>query len=159
MYALSYVSYREPTRAAFTATHTPRTDTERVGVSATMGGSALREPSASSAPETSSDTSSRRLEAENRELRRKLQQLTDLCRDPTSASQSPATAPPSRYHVEQMSEGFWDGLYRARCGFRVIGLYESQQEAQDHACLDYAMVQQRIQPTAAQMPSAALRNS
>lgn len=107
-----------------------------------------REQSASSAPDSSSSVS--RLEAENRELRRKVQQLTDL-RDPVGAVlalQSAAAAPPPQYHVEQMVEGFWDGMYRARCGFRVLGLYETRQEALNHACLDYAVVQQRIQPAA-----------
>ena len=64
---------------------------------------------------------------------------------------SPGAKLPSKpkYHVEMMREGFWDGLYRTRCGFRVVGLYKTSQEAWDSACLDFAACQHRIRPAAA----------
>jgi hypothetical protein len=63
---------------------------------------------------------------------------------PPDAKPEPPPPPAPRYHIEQMTEGFWDGVYRVRCGFRVVGYFETQQEARDHACLDYATAQQRI---------------
>ena len=78
------------------------------------------------------------------ELRRLLVLAMDAASSPVPAS----TGAQSRYVVEQMSEGFWDGMFRVRCGFRVIGLFDSEQEAWDHACLDFAAAQRRIGPAA-----------
>ena len=50
----------------------------------------------------------------------------------------------TQYSIEVMNEGFWDGSYRLSCGFRVIGLYDSPQDAHDEACLDYAKQKKRI---------------
>ena len=85
------------------------------------------------------------LERENRELRRQLLLATDdTAGDTTVGASSSATL--SRYHVERMVEGFWDGKYRARCGFRVLGLYDTEQEAANNICLDFAAVQARVKP-------------
>ena len=51
-----------------------------------------------------------------------------------------------QYRIDVMSEGFWDGLYRTRCGFRTIGLYEMHSDAFNHACLDFAKRSGRIKP-------------
>ena len=50
------------------------------------------------------------------------------------------------YVIEMLSEGFWDGQYRCRCGFRVIGFFASFQEAEHSACIDWAIQNQRIVP-------------
>mgnify|MGYP001452207965 CR=1 FL=1 len=66
----------------------------------------------------------------------------------SSLEESRVALPPAdtatQYSIEVMNEGFWDGSYRLSCGFRVIGLYESPQDAHDEACLDYAKQKKRI---------------
>ena len=109
------------------------------------------------------------LAAENRELRRQLQLMSNQSTAsplptpggsvppalplPTSGGSVPPGLPPStpgsvppRYKIEQMSEGFWDGQYRVRSGFRIIGYFDSSQEAWDHIHLDFAQIQNRIGP-------------
>ena len=92
-------------------------------------------------PEEDGTTS---LEDENRELRRKLLHALDSDEGGERLSCTSTEAP--RYHIEQMSHGAQDGMYRLRCGFRVIGLFDTTREAWDTACLDFAAVQRRIQP-------------
>ena len=90
------------------------------------------------------------LEAENRELRRRLQVVADWATQEEPAAPvvpPPATASRDSYRVDVLSEGFWDGRYRARCGFRVIGIYDSMDEALDMSCMDFAMCHARIRPT------------
>ena len=52
---------------------------------------------------------------------------TPLALVPSRASSD--GAPPVKYYIEEMREGFWDGQWRARCGFQSLGLFETYQEA------------------------------
>ena len=48
------------------------------------------------------------------------------------------------YNIERMAHGFWDGQFRARHGWRVLGYYGSQQDAEVQCCIDSAMQSGRI---------------
>ena len=94
------------------------------------------------APRSSSD-----YESEISELRRQLDLSHRLLK--RSGAHVIDPMPPSHsanYRIERMSEGFWEGKYRASCGFRVIGLFDTRQEAWDSSCLDHAQNERRIQP-------------
>lgn len=98
------------------------------------------------------------LEAENRELRRRLKAVADWASHEDGEAgmvQAAAIASQAAYRVDVLSEGFWDGKYRARCGFRVIGIYDSLEAAWDHACMDFAMSSARIRPTRASSSGAS----
>jgi hypothetical protein len=101
------------------------------------------EESGSSSAARSQDS----LERENAVLRRQLLDVLDERTGSTSSLVDALHMPPAPYRVDLCCEGFWDGLYRARCGFRVIGYYDTHQEAWDRACLDYAVMNHRIRPS------------
>lgn len=48
------------------------------------------------------------------------------------------------YNIERMTHGFWDGQFRARRGWRVLGYYDSQQDAEVQCCLDSAVQNGRV---------------
>jgi len=82
------------------------------------------------------------LRRENKRLKQELKAVTPEAVTPLS------TASPSRtrhYKVDRIQlEGTWQGKYRARYGFRVIGLYDSEEEAARHISLHAAQAHHRV---------------
>ena len=91
------------------------------------------------------------LERENRQL--KLMVHSPAGSALTAASAGAGSSMQGKYRVDRLSEGFWDGLYRARCGFRVIGLYETEQEAWHEASLDHAVSMGRVRRLSSSGPA------
>lgn len=94
---------------------------------------ALTRPYAARSP----DNEVAALRRENKRLRQDLEAATPL-----------STAAPARtrhYKVDRIQlEGTWQGKYRARYGFRVIGLYDSEEEAARHISLHAAQAHHRV---------------
>ena len=78
------------------------------------------------------------LRRENRQLKKDLDVATRLF--------APCAGHCKIDRINPSLEGSWQGKWRARYGFRVIGLYQTQEEAEHHIALYASRARRRLRP-------------